>query len=204
MKKNIVLFFILLIMPSILLFAAEEGSSMPNQWDKDSKTGSSEFKVYFNLGDTNTSDLYCDIGFSRTPISNGSITAYDGNTIQAAWNRIETTSGVTSVNLTASTYAYWHVVVGSAQKIRLDITPSSKIVAVKCTFSSYEDGTKSSSIKTIDSTVKSEEPDYKTVVSFTTPGRFMGSTELTIEAVLKEYAFTDDVFCTLTMVLETT
>ena len=86
----------------------------------------------------------------------------------------------------------------------MDITPSSKKVAVKCTFSSYEDGTKSSSIKTIDSTVKSEKPDYKTVVSFTTPGRFMGSTELTIEAVLKEYAFTDDVFCTLTMVLETT
>lgn len=202
--KKVVLFLLIIIIPSIFLFASEEESSgTPDQWNKNTKTGLSNFKVYFNLGDSNTSDLYSEIGFSKTPLSNGNITSYDGNAIQATWKSIVTTDGVTKVNLTASTYAYWHVVVASAQKIRLNITPSSVKVAVKCTFASYEDGTKSKT-KTIDSTtVEPEEDDYDTIVSFSSPGRFMGSTEITIDAVLKEYSFADNVFCTLTMVLET-
>lgn len=201
--KRAVLFLLIIIIPSIFLFASEEESSgTPDQWNKNTKTGLSNFKVYFNLGDSNTSDLYSEIGFSKTPLSNGNITPYDGNTIQATWKSIVTKDGVTSVNLTASTYAYWHVVVASAQIIRLEIAPSSEKVAVKCTFASYEDGTKSKT-KTIDSTVEPKEDGYDTIVSFSSPGRFMGSTEIMIDAVLNEYAFTDDVFCTLTMVLET-
>ena len=194
--KKISLFLMIILIPSILLFA-EEGSELSNQWDKNSKTGSSSFEVYFDLTDDNTSDLYCDMGFSKTPLSNGNTTPYDGNSIQATWKSIKTTAGVTSVNLTASTYAYWHVVVPSKYKISLKVTPSSENVSVKCSYYPYSDGKKAAS--PTDNTQKDPDP----IVSFSKAGRFMGSTEITIDAALKEYSFVDDVFCTLTLVLET-
>ena len=186
----------IILIPSILLFA-EEGSELSNQWDKNSKTGSSSFEVYFDLTDDNTSDLYCDMGFSKTPLSNGSTTPYDGNSIQATWKSIETIADVTSVNLTASTYAYWHVVVPSKYKISLKVTPSSENVSVKCSYYPYADGKKAASAT--DNTKENPDP----IVSFSKAGRFMGSTEITIDASLEEYSFVDDVFCTLTLVLET-
>ena len=186
----------IILIPSILLFA-EEGSELSNQWDKNSKTGSSSFEVYFDLTDDNTSDLYCDMGFSKTPLSNGNTTPYDGNSIQATWKSIETIADVTSVNLTASTYAYWHVVVPSKYKISLKVTPSSENVSVKCSYYPYSDGKKAASAT--DNTKANPDP----IVSFSKAGRFMGSTEITIDASLEEYSFVDDVFCTLTLVLET-
>ena len=186
----------IILIPSILLFA-EEGSELSNQWDKNSKTGSSSFEVYFDLTDDNTSDLYCDMGFSKTPLSNGNTTPYDGNSIQATWKSIETIADVTSVNLTASTYAYWHVVVPSKYKISLKVTPSSENVSVKCSYYPYSDGKKAASAT--DNTKENPDP----IVSFSKAGRFMGSTEITIDASLEEYSFVDDVFCTLTLVLET-
>lgn len=194
--KKVSLFLMIILIPSILLFA-EEGSELSNQWDKNSKTGSSSFEVYFDLTDDNTSDLYCDMGFSKTPLSNGNTTPYDGNSIQATWKSIVTTADVTSVNLTASTYAYWHVVVPSKYKISLKVTPSSENVSVKCSYYPYSDGKKAAS--PTDNTKKNPDP----IVSFSKAGRFMGSTEITIDASLKEYSFVDDVFCTLTLVLET-
>ena len=194
--KKVSLFLMIILIPSILLFA-EEGSELSNQWDKNSKTGSSSFEVYFDLTDDNTSDLYCDMGFSKTPLSNGNTTPYDGNSIQATWKSIVTTADVTSVNLTASTYAYWHVVVPSKYKISLKVTPSSENVSVKCSYYPYSDGEKAAS--PTDNTQKDPDP----IVSFSKLGRFMGSTEITIDASLKEYSFVDDVFCTLTLVLET-
>ena len=194
--KKVSLFLMIIFIPSILLFA-EEGSELSNQWDKNSKTGSSSFEVYFDLTDDNTSDLYCDMGFSKTPLSNGNTTPYDGNSIQATWKSIETIADVTSVNLTASTYAYWHVVVPSKYKISLKVTPSSENVSVKCSYYPYSDGKKAAS--PTDNTQKDPDP----IVSFSKAGRFMGSTEITIDAALKEYSFVDDVFCTLTLVLET-
>ena len=194
--KKVSLFLMIIFIPSILLFA-EEGSELSNQWDKNSKTGSSSFEVYFDLTDDNTSDLYCDMGFSKTPLSNGNTTPYDGNSIQATWKSIETIADVTSVNLTASTYAYWHVVVPSKYKISLKVTPSSENVSVKCSYYPYSDGEKAAS--PTDNTQKDPDP----IVSFSKAGRFMGSTEITIDAALKEYSFVDDVFCTLTLVLET-
>ena len=194
--KKVSLFLMIIFIPSILLFA-EEGSELSNQWDKNSKTGSSSFEVYFDLTDDNTSDLYCDMGFSKTPLSNGNTTPYDGNSIQATWKSIETTAGVTSVNLTASTYAYWHVVVPSKYKISLKATPSSEKVSVTWSYYPYSDGKKAAS--PTDNTQKDPDP----IVSFSKAGRFMGSTEITIDAALKEYSFVDDVFCTLTLVLET-
>lgn len=194
--KKISLFLMIMLIPSILLFA-EEGSELSNQWDKNSKTGSSSFEVYFDLTDDNTSDLYCDMGFSKTPLSNGNTTSYDGNFIQATWKSIKTTADVTSVNLTASTFAYWHVVVPSKYKISLKVTPSSEKVSVKWSYYPYSDGKKAAS--PTDNTQKDPDP----IVSFSKAGRFMGSTEITIDAALKEYSFVDDVFCTLTLVLET-
>lgn len=194
--KKISLFLMIILIPSILLFA-EEGSELSNQWDKNSKTGSSSFEVYFDLTDDNTSDLYCDMGFSKTPLSNGNTTPYDGNSIQATWKSIETIADVTSVNLTASTYAYWHVVVPSKYKISLKVTPSSENVSVKCSYYPYSDGKKAASAT--DNTKENPDP----IVSFSKAGRFMGSTEITIDASLEEYSFVDDVFCTLTLVLET-
>ena len=194
--KKVSLFLMIIFIPSILLFA-EEGSELSNQWDKNSKTGSSSFEVYFDLTDDNTSDLYCDMGFSKTPLSNGNTTPYDGNSIQATWKSIETIADVTSVNLTASTYAYWHVVVPSKYKISLKVTPSSENVSVKCSYYPYSDGKKAASAT--DNTKENPDP----IVSFSKAGRFMGSTEITIDASLEEYSFVDDVFCTLTLVLET-
>ena len=197
MKKIIIMAFIILLFPSIFLFAETESGETPNQWNKNNKTGSSSFEVYFDLTDDNTSDLYCDMGFSKTPLSNGNTTPYDGNSIQATWKSIVTTADVTSVNLTASTYAYWHVVVPSKYKISLKVTPSSENVSVKCSYYPYSDGKKAAS--PTDNTKKNPDP----IVSFSKAGRFMGSTEITIDASLKEYSFVDDVFCTLTLVLET-
>ena len=54
--KKVSLFLMIILIPSILLFA-EEGSELSNQWDKNSKKGSSSFEVYFDLTDDNTSDL---------------------------------------------------------------------------------------------------------------------------------------------------
>ena len=58
MKKIIIMAFIILLFPSIFLFAETESGETPNQWDKNQKTGSESFTVYFDLNDTDTSDLY--------------------------------------------------------------------------------------------------------------------------------------------------
>lgn len=198
MKKIIIMVFIILLFPSIFLFAETESGKMPNQWDKTNKSGSESFKVYFNLNDTNTSDLYSNIGFSKTPFSNGNTTSYDGNTLQASWKGIQTSGGETSVSLSATTYAYWHVVVPGKYKISLKVTPSSDKVAVKCSFFAYEDDNKGSSSDNDYSASETTIP----IAVFSKAGRFYGSTEITIDAKLKEYAFVDDVFCTLTLVME--
>ena len=198
MKKIIIMAFIILLFPSIFLFAETESGETPNQWDKNQKTGSESFTVYFDLNDTDTSDLYSNIGFSKTPFSNGNITSYDGNTLQASWKGMQTSGGETSVSLSATTYAYWHVVVTGNYKISLKKTPSSDKVAVKCSFFAYEDDNKGSlsgnDYRTSETTIP--------IAVFSKAGRFYGSTEITIDAKLKEYAFVDDVFCTLTLVME--
>ena len=190
MKKIIIMTFIILLCPSVFLFAETESGETPNQWDKTQKTGSENFTVYFDLNDADTSDLYSNIGFSKTPFSNGNTTSYDGNTLQASWKGIQASGGETIVSLSATTYAYWHVVVPGNYKISLKVTPSSDKVAVKCSFNAHEDDNYSASETIIP------------IAVFSKAGRFYGSTEITIDAELKEYAFVDDVFCTLTLVME--
>ena len=198
MKKIIIMAFIILLFPSIFLFAETESGETPNQWDKNKKTGSESFTVYFDLNDTDTSDLYSNIGFSKTPFSNGNITSYDGNTLQASWKGIQTSGGETSVSLSATTYAYWHVVVPGNYKISLKKTPSSDKVAVKCSFYAYEDDKKKALLSVNDYSASETIP----IAVFSKAGRYYGSTEITIDAELKEYAFVDDIFCTLTLVME--
>ena len=83
MKKLYLLIFILQI--TTLLFATN------NQWDKDQRKGNESFLVVFDLTDTDHSDLYSDIGFSRTPLSGGSYTSYEGGTLTMTFNSINTT-----------------------------------------------------------------------------------------------------------------
>ena len=65
MKRTLI--FLILIHISVLLSATN------NQWDRNKGEGSESFLIVFDLTDTtNVSDLYTDIGFSRTPLSNGS------------------------------------------------------------------------------------------------------------------------------------
>ena len=80
------------------------------------------FLVYFNLADTEKSDLYCNIGFSQLPFITGSdIKGYDGNNLQMTWVNWGADK---TVNLKASTYACWHVVVEGNHTLSLKLTPS--------------------------------------------------------------------------------
>ena len=153
------------------------------------------FLVYFNLADTEKSDLYCNIGFSQLPFIKGSdIKGYDGNNLQMTWDDWGTGETVT---LTASTYAYWHVVVEGAHTLSLKLTPSTG-ASVVCTYNQFTDETKGES-KELDSTAKTKN----TLVSFTKIGRHYGSTLVEIKATVNTFNFTNDVLCTMTMILET-
>ena len=74
--------FVIILHISFLLFATN------NQWDKDQRKGNESFFVVFDLTDTDHSDLYSDIGFSRTPLSAGSYTTHEGGTLTMTFNSI--------------------------------------------------------------------------------------------------------------------
>ena len=200
MKKIILIFLMLLIM---LPPCFSEGVTNVYDWkyngsgagviDGDGKNRN--FLVYFNLADTEKSDLYCNIGFSQLPFIKGSdIKGYDGNNLQMTWDDWGTGETVT---LTASTYAYWHVVVEGAHTLSLKLTPSTG-ASVVCTYNQFTDETKGES-KELDSTAKTKN----TLVSFTKIGRHYGSTLVEIKATVNTFNFTNDVLCTMTMILET-
>ena len=200
MKKIILIVLLLLIM---LPPCFSEGVTNGYDWkyngsgagviDGDGKNRN--FLVYFNLADTEKSDLYCNIGFSQLPFIKGSdIKGYDGNNLQMTWDDWGTGETVT---LTASTYAYWHVVVEGAHTLSLKLTPSTG-ASVVCTYNQFTDETKGES-KELDSTAKTKN----TLVSFTKIGRHYGSTLVEIKATVNTFNFTNDVLCTMTMILET-
>ena len=193
MKKNILIVLMLLIM---LPPCFSEGVTNVYDWkyngsgagviNGDGKNRS--FLVYFNLADTEKSDLYCNIGFSQLPfIKGGDIQGYDGNKLQMAWNGWGVNE---TVKLKASTYIYWHVVVEGNHKLRLELTPSTGADVV-CTYSKFNNETKVTAPDT---------DDY--VVKFTEIGRHYGSTLLDIEATVDTFSFTNNVVCTLKLVLE--
>ena len=193
MKKIILIFLMLLIM---LPPCFSEGVTNVYDWkyngseagviNGDGKNRS--FLVYFNLADTEKSDLYCNIGFSQLPfIKGGDIQGYDGNKLQMAWNGWGVNE---TVKLKASTYIYWHVVVEGNHKLRLELTPSTGADVV-CTYSKFNNETKVTAPDT---------DDY--VVKFTEIGRHYGSTLLNIDATVNKFSFTNNVVCTLKLVLE--
>ena len=193
MKKIILIVLLLLIM---LPPCFSEGVTNVYDWkyngsgagviNGDGKNRS--FLVYFNLADTEKSDLYCNIGFSQLPfIKGGDIQGYDGNKLQMAWNGWGVNE---TVKLKASTYIYWHVVVEGNHKLRLELTPSTGADVV-CTYSKFNNETKVTAPDT---------DDY--VVKFTEIGRHYGSTLLDIEATVDTFSFTNNVVCTLKLVLE--
>ena len=193
MKKNILIVLMLLIM---LPPCFSEGVTNVYDWkyngsgagviNGDGKNRS--FLVYFNLADTERSDLYCNIGFSQLPfIKGGDIQGYDGNKLQMAWNGWGVNE---TVKLKASTYIYWHVVVEGNHKLRLELTPSTGADVV-CTYSKFNNETKVTAPDT---------DDY--VVKFTEIGRHYGSTLLNIDATVNKFSFTNNVVCTLKLVLE--
>lgn len=191
MKKLYLLIFILQI--TTLLFATN------NQWDKDQRKGNESFFVVFDLTDTDHSDLYSDIGFSRTPLSAGSYTTHEGGTLTMTFNSINTTVSPVVVNMSASTYAYWHMVVGRGTKIYLRISPKSG-ASVGCSFYGYTNENKKAE-ETITGLVSSETEIE--MVEISELGRCLGSTEIKIEAELTNYYYTDDIICDLTLVTKT-
>ena len=185
--------FVIILHISFLVFATN------NQWNKDQKTGEESFLVIFDLTDSDHSDLYSDIGFSRTPLSNGSYTTYEGGTLTMEFEEIDTNGSTAVAKMSASTYAYWHVVVGSGTKIYLKISPKPGAV-VGCKFYGYTDENKNTS-KTETGLVSSETTVQ--LLAINKIGRILGSTEINIEAKLSNYYYTDDIICNLTLVTKT-
>ena len=137
--KRIILIFIMLL--SVLIPCFSEGVTNVYDWKYDGSGAgvidgdgkNRNFLVYFNLADTEKS-LYCNIGFSQLPFIKGSdIKGYDGNNIQMTW--VDWGADKT-VNLKASTYACWHVVVEGNHTLSLMLTPSDGAI-VKCKYSQY-------------------------------------------------------------------
>ena len=201
--KRIVLF---MMVASIFIFNLFSEREILNSYDWE-YTGSGagvvdgsggkerNFLIYFNLADTDRNDLYCKIGFSQIPFIKGSdIKGYDGNNLQMTWKDWGASETVT---LTASTYAYWHVVVEGAHTLSLELTPSTD-ASVVCKYNQFTDETKGES-KTLNATAETKD----TLVSFTKIGRHYGSTLVEIEATVNTFNFTDDVLCTMTLILET-
>ena len=192
MKRTLI--FLILIHISVLLSATN------NQWDRNKGEGSESFLIVFDLTDTtNVSDLYTDIGFSRTPLSNGSYTSYEDEKLTMTFDGIDEKVSPIVAKMSATTYAYWHMVIGVGTTISLKISPKSG-AAVQCSFNGYTDSTKKST-KTVTGFVTTET-SYN-LVSLTKIGRSLGSTEISIEAELTNYYYTDDVICTLTLVTKT-
>ena len=185
--------FVIILHISFLVFATN------NQWNKDQKTGEERFLVVFDLTDSDHSDLYSDIGFSRTPLSNGSYTTYEGGTLTMEFEEIDTNGSTAVAKMSASTYAYWHVVVGSGTIIYLKISPKPGAV-VGCKFYGYTDENKNAS-KTETGLVSSETEVQ--LLEINKIGRILGSTEINIEAKLSNYYYTDDIICNLTLVTKT-
>ena len=185
--------FVIILHTSFLVFATN------NQWNKEQKTGEESFLVVFDLTDSDHSDLYSDIGFSRTPLSNGSYTTYEGGTLTMEFEEIDTNGSTAVAKMSASTYAYWHVVVGSGTNIYLKISPKPGAV-VGCKFYGYTDDNKNTS-KTETGLVSSETEVQLLVINKI--GRILGSTEINIEAKLSNYYYTDDIICNLTLVTKT-
>ena len=185
--------FVIILHISFLVFATN------NQWNKDQKTGEESFLVVFDLTDSDHSDLYSDIGFSRTPLSNGSYTTYEGGTLTMEFEEIDTNGSTAVAKMSASTYAYWHVVVGSGTIIYLKISPKPGAV-VGCKFYGYTDENKNAS-KTETGLVSSETEVQ--LLEINKIGRILGSTEINIEAKLSNYYYTDDIICNLTLVTKT-
>ena len=185
--------FVIILHISFLVFATN------NQWNKEQKTGEESFLVVFDLADSDHSDLYSDIGFSRTPLSNGSYTTYEGGTLTMEFEEIDTNGSTAVAKMSASTYAYWHVVVGSGTKIYLKISPKPGAV-VGCKFYGYTDENKNAS-KTETGLVSSETEVQ--LLEINKIGRILGSTEINIEAKLSNYYYTDDIICNLTVVTKT-
>ena len=186
--------FVIILHISFLLFATN------NQWNKDQQKGEESFLVVFDLTDTtDVSDLYSDIGFSRTPLSNGSYTTYEGGTLTMEFEEIDTNGSTAVAKMSASTYAYWHVVVGSGTNIYLKISPKPGAV-VGCTFYGYKNENKNTLI-TQTGLVSSETEVQLLVINKI--GRILGSTEINIEAKLSNYYYTDDIICNLTLVTKT-
>lgn len=185
--------FVIILHISFLVFATN------NQWNKEQKTGEESFLVVFDLTDSDHSDLYSDIGFSRTPLSNGSYTTYEGGTLTMEFEEIDTNGSTAVAKMSASTYAYWHVVVGSGTIIYLKISPKPGAV-VGCKFYGYTDENKNTS-KTETGLVSSETTVQ--LLAINKIGRILGSTEINIEAKLSNYYYTDDIICNLTLVTKT-
>ena len=185
--------FVIILHISFLVFATN------NQWNKEQKTGEESFLVIFDLTDSDHSDLYSDIGFSRTPLSNGSYTTYEGGTLTMEFEEIDTNGSTAVAKMSASTYAYWHVVVGSGTIIYLKISPKPGAV-VGCKFYGYTDENKNTS-KTETGLVSSETEIQ--LLEINRIGRILGSTEISIEAKLSNYYYTDDIICNLTLVTKT-
>ena len=115
------------------------------------------------------------------------------------FEEIDTNGSTAVAKMSASTYAYWHVVVGSGTNIYLKISPKPGAV-VGCKFYGYTDENKNAS-KTETGLVSSETTVQ--LLAINKIGRILGSTEISIEAKLSNYYYEDDIICNLTLETKT-
>ena len=211
MKKIFLFLSIFLVVFSI---HAEEIDMSKYQWtptkDADNKiiiggTGSVDFTINFILSSEDNS-TYTDVGFSSTPINTntGAVTKYENNSL--LMNATINSNSPYSLDLSCQVYSYWHVAIDKKYSIKLIVEPKEN-VSVTGSFTKFIQNTSdnyftNSSVSILDG---SKNP-IKTattydLVSFTTLGRHIGGSLISINANATTAFFPDDVVCTLTLAI---
>ena len=210
MKK--LLFIILLILLVVSIFASENNVSdyqwTPTKDENETITGGSgsrDFIMYFILSSEDNS-TYTDVGFSSTPINTntGAVTKYENNSL--LMTAIINSNSPYSLDLSCQVYSYWHVAIDKKYSIKLIVEPKEN-VSVTGSFTKFIQNTSdnyftNSSVSILDG-AKNPIKTATTydLVSFTTLGRHIGGSLISINANATTAYFPDDIVCTLTLAI---
>lgn len=210
MKKILLFLSIFLVVFSIHAEGIDMGKY---QWtptkDADNKitggTGSVDFTINFILSSEDNS-TYTDVGFSSTPINTntGAVTKYENNSL--LMNAAINSNSPYSLDLSCQVYSYWHVAIDKKYSIKLIVEPKEN-VSVTGSFTKYIQNSSDSSFS--DSSVSIADGTGNPIktattydlVSFTTLGRHIGGSLISINANATTAYFPDDVVCTLTLAI---
>lgn len=195
MKKVFLFLFIILIASTSFVFAE---SLDPNEWEDPSNGyGHRDVVINFKLADGDGS-TYKDVGFSASSLnmSTGAVTKYENNSLAMSY-----VLNASSMDLSATTYAYWHVAIEKPYKIQLVVTPKEE-ATVSGTYVEYIQSSASG-----DASYASYNRSFPAsntartfdLVTFTKLGRQMGASIVTINSTITNANFPDNVVCTLTL-----